>query len=541
MERQHILDFDDMLEELGELGKFQIYTYTLVCLPVLFAAASSLSYVFTAGIPNYRCLIPECEDAYDTSYNVPWLNWTIPMDHSSDQVIGVKVDSCERYSLNRSIDNTTCSPDIFTSNIEKCSEWVFDENERTIVSDWNITCVENQWKLSLVGTSHFAGIVVGSCVFGALADWYGRKNIFVFCIFLMSVSGAVQVVSPEYITFVVLIFINALGTAGVYPLAFIIGVEMVGKKKREVTGIVLNYFYALGEAVVAPIAWYTKDWVYLQLLVSVPAIVFVGYYWAVPESVRWLLANNKNEKAKKIVFKVAKVNKVTLSDSIVETFKEETPLTTKGDSELKEREIFIVVQRMAKSTRLLLRFAILYFIWAVNAFIYYGLSINSTSLGGNKYINFALVSLIEIPGYTIAWVCIQKLGRRISLVASLLVCGITCTLTIFATNVSGSNWAVITLFLLGKLGVTSAFGVIYVYTAEMLPTVIRSGGVGTASTVARLGALLAPFVPLLGLYYTPLPMILFGGVAILAGLLALKLPETFGIKLPETVEEAEKI
>lgn len=47
------------------------------------------------------------------------------------------------------------------------------------------------------------------------------------------------------------------------------------------------------------------------------------------------------------------------------------------------------------------------------------------------------------------------------------------------------------------MGVTAAFGVVYVHTAEMLPTVIRSGGVGMASTTARVGALLAPFVPLL--------------------------------------------
>lgn len=33
-------------------------------------------------------------------------------------------------------------------------------------------------------------------------------------------------------------------------------------------------------------------------------------------------------------------------------------------------------------------------------------------------------------------------------------------------------------------------------------------------------------------------MLLFGGMAVLAGLLALKLPETIGKKLPETVEEA---
>lgn len=58
-------------------------------------------------------------------------------------------------------------------------------------------------------------------------------------------------------------------------------------------------------------------------------------------------------------------------------------------------------------------------------------------------------------------------------------------------------WASMSLFLLGKLGITSAFGISYVYTAELLPTAVRSGGVGSASTVARVGALLAPFVPLL--------------------------------------------
>lgn len=48
------MNFDDMLEELGEMGRFQTITYILVCLPVIFSGANSLSYVFTAGVSNYR-------------------------------------------------------------------------------------------------------------------------------------------------------------------------------------------------------------------------------------------------------------------------------------------------------------------------------------------------------------------------------------------------------------------------------------------------------------------------------------------------------
>lgn len=75
----------------------------------------------------------------------------------------------------------------------------------------------------------------------------------------------------------------------------------------------------------------------------------------------------------------------------------------------------------------------------------------------------------------------------------------------------------------------------------MLPTLIRSGGVGTFSTFSRFGALLAPFVPLLKVFFDFLPLLLFGVVAFVAGLLAILLPETLGIKLPDTIEEAENV
>lgn len=75
----------------------------------------------------------------------------------------------------------------------------------------------------------------------------------------------------------------------------------------------------------------------------------------------------------------------------------------------------------------------------------------------------------------------------------------------------------------------------------MLPTLIRSGGVGTLSTFSRFGALLAPFVPLLKYFFDFLPLLLFGVVAFISGLLASLLPETLGQKLPDTIEEAENI
>lgn len=91
------------------------------------------------------------------------------------------------------------------------------------------------------------------------------------------------------------------------------------------------------------------------------------------------------------------------------------------------------------------------------------------------------------------------------------------------------------------MAITSAFTIVFVYSAEMLPTLIRSSIVGVFSTLARFFSLIAPFVPLLQNYFTFLPLLIFGSTAGISGVLALMLPETLGTKLPNSIKEAEEI
>ncbi|XP_075169516.1 organic cation transporter protein isoform X2 [Haematobia irritans] len=542
------MDFDQVLEEIGEFGRYQKTNYLLICLPVMFAAANSLSYVFTAGAPSYRCLIPQCDEGVmEPELNPQWLSNATPGDIDKNGVFTPK--SCYRYGVNSTftgnIPSKQCPSELFMQNItERCHSWVYDTEERTIVQEWELTCKENSWKLAFVGTMHFAGLVVGTALSGYLADRFGRKIIFIICIIFMAITGIAQGLAWDYNSFLVFAFLNAVGTSGVYPLAFIIGVEMVGPRRREMSSIVLNYFYAIGEAFVGLAAWLLHDWQLLQYALSVPPLFFMGYYWLVPESVRWLIARNKKERAGEIIRKAAEVNRKELSLSLMENFKTtkcDEDSTEESNGSLKEdkSEIWMAVKEVFKSKTLLVRYVIMLYIWAINAVVFYGLSLNSTNLSGNKYLNFALVCLIEIPGYTLAWISLKKLGRRLSLSGSLFLCAGTCVAGGYITQ--GSNWAIITLFLIGKLGITSSFAVIYAYTAEMMPTVIRSGGVGVMSTFARFGAMLAPFVPYLGLYYEALPLLTFGASSLTAGLLGLLLPETFQKKLPDTVTEAKQL
>ena len=85
------------------------------------------------------------------------------------------------------------------------------------------------------------------------------------------------------------------------------------------------------------------------------------------------------------------------------------------------------------------------------------------------------------------------------------------------------------------------FAIIYVYTAELYPTIIRNSAIGSCSCIARVGAILALILQLLSSYYLAAPMLILGTVALIAGVLALYFPETVGNKLPETMPEAINI
>jgi hypothetical protein len=69
----------------------------------------------------------------------------------------------------------------------------------------------------------------------------------------------------------------------------------------------------------------------------------------------------------------------------------------------------------------------------------------------------------------------------------------------------------------------------------------RQTGMGSSSTFARIGSVLAPIVGReLGKHGRVIPILIFGACAALGGFLTLLLPETHGHVLPESIEEGER-
>ncbi|GFT45234.1 organic cation transporter protein, partial [Nephila pilipes] len=102
-------------------------------------------------------------------------------------------------------------------------------------------------------------------------------------------------------------------------------------------------------------------------------------------------------------------------------------------------------------------------------------------------------------------------------------------------------WLTIFFSMSGKFFNSASFDTVYIYTAEIFPTVVRNVAVGSSSTWARIGALVAPFIrQVADVTHHSVPMAVPGGLSIISGLLMLLLPETLGKKVPDTLEEGER-
>ncbi|XP_070546898.1 organic cation transporter protein-like [Ptychodera flava] len=194
-----------------------------------------------------------------------------------------------------------------------------------------------------------------------------------------------------------------------------------------------------------------------------------------------------------------------------------------------------------KSSTLRKRSLNLFFNWFTNSLVYLGVSLNTSNLGGDDYLNAFISAAVEIPAAAMGlYIVDTKLGRRWSLCGTMVLGGLACILTLFAPSCE-MEWIGITLAMIGKFCITCSFGVIYIFSAEMYPTPARNSGVGVCSMCARVGGILAPQILLLSTLWEPLAVVVFGACSISAGLLVLLLPETRNLKLPETIKEAELV
>lgn len=299
-------------------------------------------------------------------------------------------------------------------------------------------------------------------------------------------------------------------------------------------GTSLQIFFAIAVALLGLMAYLIPSWRYLTIASALPSVLGIFIVNMIPESPRWLASQGRYDEAEATLTKISKENGLGNKNVSLRRSK-----STSKSGPLVQG--YGILDLFTNSTTCIIT-VIMVISWFVNSHVYYGLSLNVKNLGGNSwYVNFVLAGLVEIPSYLLTVFLLNWLGRRKSLFYFMMGAAGSCWVCMKLQELDSANPAWLsTSAMFGKFCISASFAVLYVYAAELFPTVIRNIGMGVATVASRIGGILCPFVVLMGEQSRSLPMFIFAIMSLVAGLAGLKLPETKGRPMPETMEDLEK-
>nr|XP_024216765.1 solute carrier family 22 member 5-like isoform X2 [Halyomorpha halys] len=136
----------------------------------------------------------------------------------------------------------------------------------------------------------------------------------------------------------------------------------------------------------------------------------------------------------------------------------------------------------------------------------------------------------------IFWKRYLELFSSLELTKRLLICSFTWFLgNLYYFSI---GWPMMCISLFGRLVGTGAYGVVMLYASELFPTEHRNFAIGSCTTVAQLGPLLAPYlVDTLGKIAGWMPTAVCGLLALLGAFFLVLLPETRDTPMPDTIKE----
>jgi len=392
-------------------------------------------------------------------------------------------------------------------------------------SEWNLTITQTATVTSVV----FAGAMMGTLVLGPMSDKFGRMPIFILSGTIICIFGFGTAFTNEYVAFLLTRFMVGFGVGGL-TVPFDTLAEFLPTETRGKYLIYIEYFWTLGSLGVTTFAFFTiefgRSWRLFVLLCSIPCLVSVilGLIY-VPESPRWLLSKGKHDKALHIL---------------------RTAATTNGkDADLifPHRNIKLHAEKDESTFRDLLRprwrklTLLLWFLWGAFAFTYYGtiMTVMRIFKKNNDYaFNYSAIffsGFAEIVGTVVLVLLIDRIGRVRILVGS-LVCGGIFVLLLCMTSMDNYPWVAIMFAFLARLSEMMLSCILWLCTAELLTTEIRTTGHSAANAVARIGGFISPYIVsdnssllLVGIFMLC--------VHLLGAYVASNLPETKGTHLGE--------
>ena len=308
-----------------------------------------------------------------------------------------------------------------------------------------------------------------------------------------------------------------------YGICFLLIMELTSSSHTSFAAGVSLVAYTLGEIIFTGFAYLSRHWLYLKWLTSAYFAITIPYLYFIPESPYWLFDKKRYAELEKSLRSIAKINRRKEEDWLPQynALVDEARLikTDEEKTTTKKRKAFLsFLPRLVMSG----------FIEFVTMLLYtkisYGLGEENGTL--SPYLNFIIGAGVEGIGYLIAAVTIITfLGRKYSLISFAVLTSICVIIVPFIMRSSPGISTIISQ--MGKLTISGAVSVSWLYVPELFPTYMRGLANAIFVFIGNFGSILAPIIEeALGENHERISYYIYAGLTLLMAALITTLPET---------------
>lgn len=355
-----------------------------------------------------------------------------------------------------------------------------------LMEQWSLTPVE----AGMLASSALVGMMFGAMIFGTLADKFGRKKIIMVCTAFFSGFTFLGAFAPSPTEFAILRFLAGLGIGGVMPNLVALTSEYAPKKSRATMVSIMFSGYAVGGIISALLgSFLVKDygWEIMFYLAGVPVMGFPIIWRYLPESLTYLVKDNKQGLGRHIIQKIDPSLHITDNTKLV--LNEAAPTATGKPQDSSFKALFTEGRAFGTLMFWTAFFMCLLMTYTLSSWLPKLMLSAGYSLKGSIMFLFALNI-----GAMVGAIAGGYLADRFHLKPVIVT---MCALAAVSISALAINSPPIILYSLVAVAGATTIGtsiLLYSYLAQFYPLHIRTTGIGCASAVSRIGAIVGPII-----------------------------------------------
>ncbi|MGO1062635.1 MFS transporter [Acinetobacter lwoffii] len=348
-----------------------------------------------------------------------------------------------------------------------------------LMQEWSLSAVQ----AGMLASTALFGMMFGAMSFGTLSDKLGRKKTIMICVAIFSGFTFIGASATSPVEFGILRFLAGLGIGGVMPNVVALMTEYAPKRIRSTLVALMFSGYAIGGMTSALLgAWLVPQfgWKIMFLLAGVPLLILPILWKYLPESLMYLTNKQQTAKAHDIIQKISPTQVITSDTQFV------LNEVQKGD-EAPLKALFQQGRSFSTFMFWLAFFMCLLMVYALGSWLPKLMIQAGYSLGASMIFLFALniggmVGAIG-GGYLADKFHIKKV------LTIMFLCG---AIALILLGFNSPQFVLYTLIAVAGAATIGSQILLYTFVAQYYPSTVRSTGMGWASGIGRIGAIVGP-------------------------------------------------